>query len=225
MAFNSVDTVQDRVPILNAIVSVYDKTGLGSLVELMLCSCPGLHLYSTGGSYDFLAGMLGPRSGAHLVRMEDYTGQPAMKGGLVKTLDWKVYLGLLAESGNESHAQDLQRTGAVAFDMVIGNLYPFGEAAKKGGNLESIRQHIDIGGPSMLRAAAKNFLRVASVCHPGQYAWLAEALEAGGGCTTLAERMKLSSEVFSRQSDYDAAIASYLSSVDAETLSTDYTLA
>jgi phosphoribosylaminoimidazolecarboxamide formyltransferase/IMP cyclohydrolase len=225
MAFNSVNTVQDRVPVLNAVVSVYDKTGLGSLVELMLCSCPGLHLYSTGGSYDFLAGMLGPRAGAHLVRMEDYTGQPAMKGGLVKTLDWKVYLGLLAEPGDESHAQDLKRTGAVAFDMVIGNLYPFGEAAKMGGNLESIRQHIDIGGPSMVRAAAKNFLRVAPVCHPGQYPWLAEALEAGRGCTTLADRMKLAGEVFKHQSDYDAAIGSYLANVDPETLSSSYTLA
>jgi len=225
MAFNSVTKVQDKVPVLNALVSVYDKTGLGSLVEVMLRYCPGLHLYSTGGSYDFLAGMLGPRAGAHLMRMEDYTGQPAMRGGLVKTLDWKVYLGLLAETGDESHAQDLQRTGAVSFDMVIGNLYPFGEAAGKGRGLESIRQHIDIGGPSMLRAAAKNFLRVASVCHPGQYASLAEALEAGRGCTNLAYRLELSGEVFRRQSEYDAAIASYLASIDAETLSTSYTTA
>ncbi|MFH2114659.1 MAG: hypothetical protein ABIJ86_09160, partial [Spirochaetota bacterium] len=178
MAFNSVSAVQDKVQVLNAIVSVYDKTGLGSLVEAMLRICPGLHLFSTGGTYDFLAGMLGPRAGAHLVRMEDYTGQPAMKGGLVKTLDWKVYLGLLAEDGDEAHAQDIERTGATPFDMVIGNLYPFGEALVKGGSLESARQHIDIGGPCMLRAAAKNFLRVAPVCHPGQYAWLTELLEA-----------------------------------------------
>lgn len=224
MAFNSVNTVHDRVPVLNALVSVFDKTGLGSLVEVMLRYCPGLHLYSTGGSYDFLAGMLGPRAGAHLVRMEDYTGQPAMKGGLVKTLDWKVYLGLLAESGDESHVQDLQRTGAVLFDMVIGNLYPFGEAVAKGGSLESIRQHIDIGGPSMLRAAAKNFLRVASVCHPGQYVWLAEVLETGGGSTTLADRVKLAGEVFRRQSEYEASIATYLGGIDPGTLAVSYKL-
>lgn len=224
MAFNSVENVMDKVPVLNAIVSVYDKTGLGSLVEVLLTHCPGLRLFSTGGSYNFLAGMLGSRAGSHLVRMEEYTGQPAMKGGLVKTLDWKVYLGLLAESGDDAHAQDLQRTGAVAFDMVIGNLYPFGEASAKGGSLEAIRQHIDIGGPTMLRAAAKNFLRVASVCHPGQYAWLAEILEAGRGCTSLADRVKLAGEVFKGQSDYDATIASFLATVDTATLSASYTL-
>jgi phosphoribosylaminoimidazolecarboxamide formyltransferase/IMP cyclohydrolase len=109
--------------------------------------------------------------------------------------------------------------------MVIGNLYPFGEAIEKGGGLEATRQHIDIGGPSMLRAAAKNFLRVASVCHPGQYAALAEALEAGRGRTSLAYRMELASEVFRRQSGYDAAIASYLAGVDAGTLSSSYIFA
>jgi phosphoribosylaminoimidazolecarboxamide formyltransferase/IMP cyclohydrolase len=224
MAFNSVSSVQDRVPVLNAIVSVYDKTGLGSLVEVMLRFCPGLHLFSTGGTYDFLAGMLGPRAGAHLVRMEDYTGQPAMKGGLVKTLDWKVYLGLLAETGDEDHAQDIERTGSTPFDMVIGNLYPFGEATAKGGRLESVRQHIDIGGPCMLRAAAKNFLRVASVCHPGQYALLAETLEAGHGCTSLADRTKLAAEVFKRQSEYEASIATYLGTIDTSTLAASYSL-
>lgn len=224
MAFNSVSMVQDKVPVLNAIVSVYDKTGLSSLVELMLRFCPGLHLFSTGGTYDFLAGLLGPRVRAHLVRMEDYTGQPAMKGGLVKTLDWKVYLGLLADAGDEAHNQDIERTGSTSFDMVIGNLYPFSEMSGKDGSLESIRQHIDIGGPCMLRAAAKNFLRVASVCHPGQYAWLAEVLEAGHGSTTLADRAKLAAEVFKRQSEYEAAIATYLAGIDSETLSSSYSL-
>lgn len=224
MAFNTVSTVRDKVPVLNAIVSVYDKTGLGSLVECLLCHCPGIHLFSTGGSHEFLSGMLGSRAGAHLVRLEDYTGQPVMKGGLVKTLDWKVYLGILAESGDESHAQDLKRTGAVLFDMVIGNLYPFSEAAKERGQLESTRQHIDIGGPSMLRAAAKNFLRVAPVCQPGQYARLAEVLEAGHGCTTLVERRLLAGEVFQRQSAYDAAIATYINGIDPATLAGAYRL-
>ena len=109
MAFNTVKTVPDRVPVLNVIVSVYDKTGLGSLVEVMLRSNSGLKLFATGGTYDFLAEKLGSDSGSRLVRMEDYTGQPAMKGGLVKTLDWKVYLGLLAEPGNEAHAHDIER--------------------------------------------------------------------------------------------------------------------
>jgi phosphoribosylaminoimidazolecarboxamide formyltransferase / IMP cyclohydrolase len=222
MAFNSVSTVQDKVPVLNAIVSVYDKTGLGSMVEVMLRFCPGLHLFSTGGTYDFLAGMLGPRTGAHLVRMEDYTGQPAMKGGLVKTLDWKVYLGLLAEAGDEAHALDIERTGSTRFDMVIGNLYPFGEASAKSGSLESVRQHIDIGGPCMLRAAAKNFLRVASVCHPGQYAWLAEVLETNHGCTSLADRARLAGEVFSHQADYEASIATYLGGIDTAVLAASY---
>ena len=127
MAFNSVKKATDLVPIKHVLASTYDKAGLADFVRGMVTSCPGVRFYSTGGSFDALAAALG--RGAHLVKVSDYTGQPEMKGGLVKTLDWKIYLGLLAESGDAAHEADLERSGAVAFDMVISNLYPFVELA------------------------------------------------------------------------------------------------
>jgi len=206
MGFNSVTRVDDAVPVRNVIVSVYDKTGLDDFIRSMAASCPGVRFYSTGGTYDRLAALVAPGS---LVRMSDYTGQPEMKGGLVKTLDWKLYLGLLAEPYDEAHDDDLRRAGAVRFDMVVGNLYPFAAASAAAKRFEDARQNIDIGGPCMLRAAAKNFLRVAAVCHPGQYARVAAALEAGTGSLTLALRTELAGEVFRRQSEYDGAIATW----------------
>lgn len=210
MAFNKVSKVDDRVFIRNVIVSVYDKTGLDDFIVDLLRLCPGVRFYSTGGSYDRLAALLMDRSGAHLVRMSDYTGQPEMKGGLVKTLDWKIYLGLLAEPYDADHEADLERNDALAFDMVVGNLYPFAKAAAESASFEAARQHIDIGGPSMLRAAAKNFLRVAPVCGPDLYPGVVAALEKGRGALGFADRANLAAQVFARQSVYDAAVAQYL---------------
>jgi phosphoribosylaminoimidazolecarboxamide formyltransferase/IMP cyclohydrolase len=130
MAFNSVRSAQDRIPLRHALVSTYDKRGLDELVRGLASACPGIRLYSTGGTYDSLRELLsGGAPNAVLIKVSDYTGQPEMKGGLVKTLDWKIYLGLLAETGDPAHAADLERSGAVAFDLVVANLYPFVEAA------------------------------------------------------------------------------------------------
>lgn len=210
MAFNKVSRVDDQVFVRNVIVSVYDKTGLDDFIVDLLRLCPGVRFFSTGGSYDRLANLLVDRCGAHLVRMSDYTGQPEMKGGLVKTLDWKIYLGLLAEPYDADHEADLKRHDAVAFDMVVGNLYPFAKAASESDSFEAARQHIDIGGPSMLRAAAKNFLRVAPVCGPDLYPAVVAALEKGRGALGFSDRAALAAEVFARQSAYDASVAEYL---------------
>ena len=91
----------------------------------------------------------------HLISISDYTGQPEMQGGLVKTLDFKIYTGLLSEKYNEAHQADLVRTGAVNFDMVVVNLYPFSETVSKGADPEEARANIDIGGPAMLRASTR----------------------------------------------------------------------
>jgi len=211
MAFNSVSRVDDQVFVRNVIVSVWDKSGLDEFVVDILRLCPGIRFYATGGSLERLSLLLDERAGAHLVRMADYTGQPEMKGGLVKTLDWKIYLGLLAEPHDPDHEADLERADAVAFDMVVGNLYPFAEAAARAAGPEEARQHIDIGGPSMLRAAAKNFLRVAPVCGPDLYPRVTAALEKGRGAMGLADRAALAGEVFARQSAYDAAVAAWFS--------------
>lgn len=217
MGFNSVTRVDDAVYIRNVIVSVYDKTGLADFITQLLRLCPEIRFFSTGGTFTALEELLGERAGVHLVRMSDYTGQPEMKGGLVKTLDWKIYLGLLAEPYDADHEADLARTGAVAFDMVVGNLYPFPEAVSRATGFEDARQHIDIGGPSMLRAAAKNFLRVAPVSGPDLYAGVVNALERGRGALDLAERARLAGQVFRRQAAYDSAVADYFAE-KAETL-------
>lgn len=210
MAFNHVEKIQDAVSIRNVIVSVYDKNGLETLLVALLRYCPGIRFYATGGTHNFIQQLLGERSGAHLIDMTRYTGQPEMKGGLVKTLDWKIYLGLLAEPFDSVHEADLIRYGAVQFDMVICNLYPFTAAIEHADNFETARQHIDIGGPTLLRAAAKNFLRVCPVPSPEHYASVIQALEKNNGMLTLKDRATMAEAVFRRQSMYDAAIADYL---------------
>ncbi|HOT58245.1 MAG TPA: hypothetical protein PK074_05225 [Spirochaetales bacterium] len=210
MAFNHVEKIQDAVPIRNVIVSVYDKSGLENMLVALLRYCPGVRFYATGGTYSFIQQLLGERSGAHLVDMTRYTGQPEMKGGLVKTLDWKIYLGLLAEPFDREHEADLARYDAVQFDMVICNLYPFTQASDQADSFETARQHIDIGGPTLLRAAAKNFLRVCPVPSPEYYAQIMQALEKNNGRLTLKDRINMAEAVFERQSMYDTAIADYL---------------
>jgi phosphoribosylaminoimidazolecarboxamide formyltransferase / IMP cyclohydrolase len=134
------------------------------------------------GTFAHLEKILGPAAAGRLVQVSDYTGQPETQGGLVKTLDFKIYLGLLTETYNEAHQSDLRRTGSVPIDMVVVNLYPFRQTvAKAGVSLEQARGNIDIGGPCMIRASAKNFIRVASVVDPADYGSIAAELEANHG--------------------------------------------
>jgi phosphoribosylaminoimidazolecarboxamide formyltransferase/IMP cyclohydrolase len=225
MSFNSVSKIDDLVPIRNAIISVSDKTGLADFARSLVDACPGVRVYSTGGTYRALKDVLGARAGETLVAMEEYTGQPEMKGGLVKTLDWKIYLGLLSEPYDADHEADRKRVGAVAFDMVVGNLYPFQAAAKAPGCFEGKRQNIDIGGPCMLRASAKNFLRVAGVCDPADYPAVLAELRERGGALSLATRKRLAAKVFDTTARYDAAIAGFLGSSDGASLDGEYQVA
>jgi phosphoribosylaminoimidazolecarboxamide formyltransferase / IMP cyclohydrolase len=231
MAFNSVKRADDLVPARNVIASVYDKAGLDELVRGIVESATAaggagpVTFYSTGGTYDFLLGALEGLRGASLVKVSDYTGQPEMAGGLVKTLDWKIYLGLLSEKGNASHEADLARYGAVAFDMVVSNLYPF-EAASSDATAspEELRQNIDIGGPCMIRASAKNYLRVASVSSPSQYGRLLEELRSTGGRTRLETRRRLASEAFGLINRYDGAISARLAGLAPAAVAAAYGL-
>ncbi len=222
MPFNHVSRIDDLVPVRNAIVSVYDKGGLADLARGLVESCPGLHIYSTGGTLAALRTLLGSAAEGVLVPMEDYTGQPEMKGGLVKTLDWRIYLGLLSEPYDPDHAADRERSGAVAFDLVVGNLYPFGSVSSAPGPFETARQNIDIGGPCMLRAAAKNFLRVAGVCDPADYAAVLGELRGTGGRLGFATRARLARKVFETTSRYDAAIAAFLDTTSVAALRSAY---
>jgi phosphoribosylaminoimidazolecarboxamide formyltransferase/IMP cyclohydrolase len=213
MSLNRVQKIDGAVAVKNALLSVADKTGLEELALGLVEACPEIRIYSTGGTYAALEKILAFRTG-RLYQVSGYTGQPEMQGGLVKTLDYRIYLGLLSETYNPSHQADLARSGAHAFDLVAVNLYPFREAASAcGASLEDARTHIDIGGPCMLRASAKNFLRVASLCDPGDYATFLAELKASGGRTQLATRFRLAKKVFRHTADYDAAIAGYFAAL------------
>ena len=234
MAFNSVKRADDLVPLRNVLVSTFDKSGLADFVRGIIASSAdsattlpgdGLRFYSTGGTYDELAKVLAGIKGPELVKVSDYTGQPEMKGGLVKTLDWKIYLGLLAETGDAAHEADLERAGAVHFDMVIANLYPFAEAsADPNAAPEELRQRIDIGVPCMIRAAATNFLRIASVSIPAQYGPVLAELKATGGKSRLETRRRLAAEAFSLTSRFDATVSARLGGLSAAAVAAAYEL-
>jgi len=206
---NYVSTVDDAVPIRQALISVYDKRGLEELVEGLVRACPGSGLYSTGGTYNALRDILG--ADTRLRQVSEYTGQPEMQGGLVKTLDFKIYLGLLSETYNPAHQADLSRVQAVPLDLVVVNLYPFGRVvAQPDVTPEKARANIDIGGPCLLRAAAKNFIRVAALTDPADYPGLLAELEASGGSLNLASRFRLAQKAFAATAEYDRIIAGYL---------------
>ena len=210
MAVNVVDKVEDRIAIRNVIVSVSDKGGLDEFIPALVDAAPDVRFFSTGGTYKALEGILGGNL-EKLTAISEYTGQPEMQGGLVKTLDFKIYLGLLSESFNEAHDADLERVGALRFDMTLVNLYPFRETVSKPGvTLEAARANIDIGGPCMVRASAKNFLRVAVVVDPVDYGEVATALKEGGGSLDLARRFALARKAFAHTASYDGMIREYL---------------
>ena len=213
MALNIVTEIDDRVKVRNVLMSVSDKTGLESFVPALVKACPGVKIYSTGGTYTKVKEILGDAAAGTLVAVSDYTGQPEMQGGLVKTLDFKIYLGLLSETYNDAHQADLKRLSALPIDMVVVNLYPFRETvAKAGVTPEMARTNIDIGGPCMVRASAKNYLRVASVTDPLDYASLAAELDAHGGTVGFDTRFKLMKKAFAHTAAYDTAISQFFAS-------------
>jgi len=131
----------------------------------------------------------------------------------VKTLDFKIYLGLLTETYNEAHQGDLKRTGSVPIDMVVVNLYPFKETISKPEvTVEQARGNIDIGGPCMLRASAKNFIRVAPVVDPTDYETIVSELKANSGSLPLELRYRLALKAFDHTAVYDRTIADFLGS-------------
>ncbi|MEI6211804.1 MAG: hypothetical protein WCR06_09290 [bacterium] len=223
MSLNIVREIDDRVPVRHVLASVSDKTGLETLIPGLIAACPDVKIYSTGGTFTAIQSMLG--SGCrNLVSVSDYTGQPEMQGGLVKTLDFRIYLGLLSETYNPAHRADLARVGAVPFDLVVVNLYPFQKAVSQAGvTPEEARTHIDIGGPCMVRASAKNYLRVASLTDPADYASVLEELRSQRGTLGLKLRFQLMQKAFRHTAAYDAAIASFFGSVVDTTVGATYT--
>ena len=225
MALNIVTDIDSRVRVRNVLMSVSDKTGLESFVPALVAACPGVKIYSTGGTYAKVKEVLGAGAEGTLVAVSDYTGQPEMQGGLVKTLDFKIYLGLLSETYNDAHQADLRRLSAQPIDMVVVNLYPFqATVAKEGVTPEMARTNIDIGGPCMVRASAKNYLRVASVTDPLDYAGIVQELESHGGTIGLDTRFRLMKKAFAHTAQYDTAIAAFFTSRTWEEVESTYSL-
>jgi len=223
MAVNIVSKIDGMVGVRNVIASVSNKTGLEKLVPALLDLCPEVTIYSTGGTFSSLQKIMGEKAKEHLVQVSDYTGQPEMQGGLVKTLDWKIYLGLLSETYNPAHQEDIKKYKGVAFDLVIVNLYPFRETiAKPGGTAEEARANIDIGGPCMIRASAKNFIRVCPVVDPADYEALLAELKKNKGKLSLEFRYKMAGKAFEHTASYDRAIAEYFANTGADKVRSAY---
>jgi len=189
--------------IQRALLSVSDKTGLVPLAETLVAA--GVQLLSTGGTAKTLR-----EAGLAVTDLSDHTGFPEMLDGRVKTLHPKVHGGLLYIRGNQAHEAAIRQHGIVPIDLVVVNLYPFEQTvAKTGVTLEEAIENIDIGGPSMLRSAAKNHESVTVVVDPADYPIVAEQVREKGH-TTLELRRRLAAKVFARTAAYDTAIASHL---------------
>ncbi len=214
MGKNIVKKIDDSIEIKTILVSVSDKSGLETFIPGMAEINPNLTILSTGGTFNRIKEILGDKSKGCLRQVSDYTGQPETQGGLVKTLDFRIYLGLLTETYNKSHQEDLERTSSLVIDMVVTNLYPFKETiAKKDATCENARGNIDIGGPTMIRAAAKNFIRVASVVDPEDYSGLLAKMKNNNGALTLEDRFMLSKKAFAHTAEYDRTIADYFANL------------
>jgi len=211
MSINVVERIDDLVKVQNILVSVSDKTGLDRFIPDLVKINPQIQIFSTGGTFGRISEILGGSVGKRLMQVSDFTGQPETQGGLVKTLDFKIYLGLLTETYNDAHQSDLKRTGSVPIDMVVVNLYPFKETISKPDvTVEQARGNIDIGGPCMIRASAKNFIRVASVVDPADYGRIISVLKENRGSTSLQLRFQLAQKAFDHTAVYDRTIADFL---------------
>ena len=211
MSINVVERIDDRVKVKHVLASVFDKSGLEEFIPELLRINPEIKFFSTGGTYAKIQAILGDAAESCLTQVSDYTGQPETQGGLVKTLDFKIYLGLLTETYNDAHNEDIRRTGSTHIDMVVGNLYPFEDTiAKPDVTVEMARGNIDIGGPCMIRASAKNYLRVASVVDPSDYEVILSEMKANDGSISLELRYRLAQKAFAYTAAYDRTIGEFL---------------
>ena len=192
---------EGRIPVKRALVSVYDKTGLDELVRGLHAS--GVEMVSTGGSASLIEGL-----GVPVTRVEELTGFPECLDGRVKTLHPKVHAGILADRRLPEHVAQLADLGVAPFDLVISNLYPFTQTVASGASVDECVEQIDIGGPSMVRAAAKNHPSVAIVTSPHRYGEILEAVAAGG--FTLEQRKSLAAEAFVHTATYDVHVATWM---------------
>ena len=192
------------VKIERAVVSVTNKEGIVEFAKFL--SEQGTEIISTGGTAKLLR-----ENGISVTEVSDYTGFPEMLDGRVKTLHPKIHGGILAQLDNKKHTEEMRKYEIKPINMVVVNLYDFESVYKKQGNmpLREALEQIDIGGPTLLRAAAKNFPYVVAVCDPADYPKLMVEIKRDGGVSGLT-RLALAKKVFEMISKYDAMIAKFL---------------
>jgi phosphoribosylaminoimidazolecarboxamide formyltransferase/IMP cyclohydrolase len=195
----------DRIAIRRALISVYDKAGLPELAQGLHAA--GVQIVSTGNSARAVK-----EAGVPVTAIEEVTGFPEMLDGRVKTLHPRVHAGLLADRRNPEHVATLKDHDIEPFDLVISNLYPFRETVAAGVSEDETVEQIDIGGPSMVRAAAKNHPSVAVVVDPAEYPRVLDAVQQGG--FDLAARRALAAKAFAHTAAYDVAVASWFAQPD-----------
>ncbi len=195
-------TADRPIRITRALLSVSDKTGLVEFGRFL--AARGVEILSTGGSAKALR-----EAGVAVVEVAQHTGFPEMMDGRVKTLHPKIHGGLLAVRDDAAHAAAMRAHGIPPIDLLAVNLYPFEATAAKGAGFDACIENIDIGGPAMVRSAAKNHAYVAVVTDPADYAAVMAEMEANGGATTLALRRRLAAAAFARTATYDAAIGAW----------------
>ncbi len=196
-----------NVPIRTALVSVSDKTGLAEFARGLARF--KIKILSTGGTARLLA-----EHGIAVTEVADYTGFPEMLDGRVKTLHPRLHAGILARRDSPAHMAEIKAAGIEPIDLVVVNLYPFEQTvARPGCTLAQAIENIDVGGPSMLRAGAKNYAGVAVVTDPSDYPGLIEEMKKHGGALSEATRFSLAQKAFARSAAYDAAIGNYLTAL------------
>ena len=197
----------DLVPVRRALISLSDKTGLEDLAAGL--AKHGVEIVSTGGTAAKLRS-----TGAEVRDISDLTGFPEMMDGRVKTLHPKVHGGLLGVRDNPDHAAAMEEHQIAPIDLVVINLYPFLSTVMSGADRDTVIENIDIGGPSMVRSAAKNHAHVAIVTDPADYAELIAELDASGGSTSLEFRRKLAAKAYALTAEYDSTIAQWFAFAD-----------
>jgi len=195
---------------LRALISVYDKTGVVEFSKRLVDS--GFELVSTGGTHRTLS----EEGSLPVKQVSEVTGSPEILDGRVKTLHPAIHAGLLARRDSPAHVAELAEHGIDPIDLVVVNLYPFVETINKPGvTIDDALENIDIGGPTMLRAAAKNFPSVTVVVDPADYSWVADKMS--GASLSLEDRRNLAAKAFHHVSVYDTAVAAYMTGADNET--------
>jgi phosphoribosylaminoimidazolecarboxamide formyltransferase/IMP cyclohydrolase len=197
---------EERRPVKRALVSVYDKTGLAELATGL--HALGVEVVSTGSTAQVIAD-----AGVPVTAVEQLTGFPECLDGRVKTLHPRVHAGLLADTRKPDHLAQLAELGIAPFELLVSNLYPFTATVASGATPDECVEQIDVGGPAMVRASAKNHDSVAVVVDPSRYDWVLESVKDGG--FTPADRRALAATAFRHTATYDVAVASYLGNVIA----------